>query len=462
MNREALYEALGDIDEMLLERSEKAPATGRKMWKMLLPLAACFAVVLLSAALLGRDFFSSDPIAATEALKPTQTATEAAHEPTRSMPQPTGPATIATEPRETVPAISPDSWELVYNEANFSADPLIATPFGYFAEEMSQAQISRLLPDALMEREDIRGTAHYKAGNELWYASLNVPVGNYFVKVLFERYPTCMLGKPDGVTSVCGDVEYYVMEWIREKKIQKNTYVPTETPGVYMVEKVETGEVELITEKLEAEANINGVPVFFIMYVDNRSGNGDAEKQAFKEVLSAFATYPEYLPASSKITPLEPQNSFYYVYYDCSLEKARKDETFGSYLPRQMPENWKIVYLERKYREGADPVNSLQMIVVEEEEQIYFSWNISEASPVSARLQSQEKITRLMTQMGRVDLNCGGAAVQVRNLRYENEIDSQWLYEQLAALPMLPQQVKAAVCTGAARVEYQRYLEVLG
>lgn len=454
MTREDLYVSIGAMDDDLLERSEKAQVTGRKMWKRLLPLAACFGVVLLSAALLGREFRAPDPITATDAPKPTQAATEAATMPTQSLLQPTGPATVVTEPtRETVPPISPDSWEVVYNEVYSDINTLIATPFGYFTEELSREQIELLLPDALRGREDISGTAHYKAGNELWYAAIHVPVGDYSVTVLFEEHPTCMLGKPEGVTSVCGDVEYYVMEWMWEKKIKRSKYIPTETPGVYMVEEVETGEVERLPQQLEAEATINGVPVFFLMSVNIRYSNGDAEKQAFKEVLSAFATYPEQLPASSELTPLEPQNSFGYVYYGCSLEEARKDETFGSYLPRQMPENWKIILLEREYWEERN-INSLRMEVVTEE-QIRFSWSISEAGPLTVLPQSQAEVTRLMMENRRIDLNYGGVSVCVWAGYDEEMIDCQWLWEQLAALP-----VKPLVRPGLAGTDQQRRLEL--
>ena len=171
MNREELYESIGGIDEDLLERSEKTAASGKRVWKVLLPMAACFGVLILSAALLGQSFFAVEPTVPTESAEPSQPPTETMQQPTET-----------TEPaREPIPPISPDSWEVVYNDYTDGIDNLIVAPFGYFTEDMSQEQIKLLLPDALLERTDIEGRAYYKAGNEVWYARIWMQVDGYAV-----------------------------------------------------------------------------------------------------------------------------------------------------------------------------------------------------------------------------------------------------------------------------------------
>lgn len=106
MNREELYESIGGIDEDLLERSEKTAASGKRVWKVLLPLAACFGVLLLSAALLGQNFFTVEPTVPTESTEPSQQSTETTQLPTASTiaptTAPTEPVTDGTIPQDSI------------------------------------------------------------------------------------------------------------------------------------------------------------------------------------------------------------------------------------------------------------------------------------------------------------------------------------------------------------------------
>ena len=425
MNREELYESIGGIDEDLLERSEKTAASGKRAWKVLLPLAACFCVVLLSAALLGQNFFTVEPTVPTDSSELSQQTVETTQQPTET----TLKTTETTEPtRETVPPISPDSWEVVYNDGGSGIDALIAAPFGHFTEKMSREQIKLLLPDALLERTDIEGRAHYKAGNEVWFASIVIPIGEYSVSVRYKENPTCLLGGPEGTTSVCGDVEYLVMEETREKKITKEKYIKTETPGVYWVEEEETGEVEVIIERLRAVTTINGVPMFFFMDVESKCA--EEEKKIFKEILTAFATYPEGMPAIDEIKPMEPRNSYYYNY---SLEEARKDETVGSYLPQQIPETWEIYSVER-YFEESSKTDKLELAVMTEK-QAFLYWRMSAGDSDTVRLYSRAEMENLLMQQGYIDINYGEVTVSVWFGEYnKDKIDYQWICDQLILL----------------------------
>lgn len=428
MNREELYESIGGIDEDLLERSEKTAASGKRVWKVLLPLAACFGVLLLSAALLGQNFFTVEPTVPTESTEPSQQPTETIQQPTETTQRPTE----TTEPtRETIPPISPDSWEVVYNDYTDGIDALIAAPFGYFTEKMSQEQIKLLLPDALLERTDIEGRAYYKAGNEVWYARIWMQVDGYAVGVFYKYYPTCIIESFKGIASVCGDVEYHVMEETREKKITKKKYVETETPGVYWVEEEETDEVELITERLRAEATINGVPMFFFMDVESKYA--EEEKKIFKEILTAFATYPEGMPAIDEIKPMEPRNSYYYNY---SLEEARKDETFGSYLPQQIPEDWDVRSVERFYEEETQ-TNELVIYVKPDEREGWYVWTLIAGDRTGSDTDTLQLSPELVKQyVERYEpISIGNGEIKVRiGSKWRDYHDYQWICDQLISL----------------------------
>ena len=197
---------------------------------------------------------------------------------------------------------------------------------------------------------------------------------------------------------------------------------------MYWVEEEETGEVELIIERLRAEATINGVPMFFFMDVESKYA--EEEKRIFKEILTAFATYPEGMPAIDEIKPLEPRNSYYYNY---SLEEARKDENFGNYLPQQIPETWEIYSVER-YFEESSKTDKLELAVMTEK-QAFLYWRMSAGDSDTVQLYSRAEMENLLMQQGYIDINYGEVTVSIWFGEYnKDKIDYQWICDQLISL----------------------------
>lgn len=261
MTKEQLYESIGQLDDRILENSERQERKPQKLWKWL-ALAACFVLIVSLIARFPDSVHepASDDLPAAD--MPVR------DEPADDMPEAAPPADEPAadapldEPMDE-PADMPDAAaaEFFYNDAEVWP-VLMEDPADYDLETLREEDKAAVLPDGL----DGECMAGYWDSGKLLDVIIEmetvVPDSELVVWMLRTSNDLRYVDAGEPVVSQCGDVEY-TLYW-----------------GHY---ETDVGRRFMLT----ATAELNGVECAFEMY-----GPWDAMEQAkaeFEEILKAFA-----------------------------------------------------------------------------------------------------------------------------------------------------------------------------
>lgn len=165
MNKEQLFESMNGIDDEILEKSERGKAK-TKLWRILVPAAACLCLVLIVAA-------------------------------------------IAVPAREAPPRQV--EGEVHYNEA----ESWIAQeqPYTPFAKSLSEEELKQILPAKTVDWMIFSGTAFFGENRDIYYVDLGITAshGKTGITVYLGTDMTSMTSD-DPMISQYGDVAYIVHE----------------------------------------------------------------------------------------------------------------------------------------------------------------------------------------------------------------------------------------------------------
>lgn len=289
MKKEQLFESIGGIDEEILARSEKMVQKKSDFWKILIAAAACFGVIM-AAVFVFPNWFSdeTEKIAEDSIINDTQQCLEKKEE------------SHGTQL----------AWNIYYNETETIMDSSRKNIPGYFTEELSNLELKAVQPERTEEWMQYSGYGGFDGEGELInvYLDVTTTIPDCSVSVILSGNPINQCGelmeKP--ISSLCGEVEYQVYQCnISSKCIL-----------------------------LEAESKIHDTYLRFTM--ETASENVDKAKADFKTVLECFAEFQkeESAPNISIVTA-----EYIPEWFDqkLTLEEARKEADFGSYMIQEIP-----------------------------------------------------------------------------------------------------------------------------
>ncbi len=402
MNGDKLFEAIGAIDEEILERSD-APDQPRRRFSFLKAIAACLTLAVTLSFLY---VLVKKRISDYTAVIPSANTTS---------PQP---------PRKVVD--SP-----FYNEAHW----FMVAPenFSYTMNRLSTEETKNFCPDQSAQWMDFSGVVFLLDGTTPYRLYLSTPstVENNEIGIMIGPYTPSVAAGYDAVYYRCGDVEYAM--WEKEDTAADNW-------------------------EIGAQATIHGVPVYFQM---DKIASADLEtaKADLEALLLCFSEYPaDKLDISQIVVSSQP----HYTMLKCTREEIEKISEYGILLPHddKLYENDSI-FSENDtvwFTNFADI--SIIDAEFEKDGEVYLCWIISyderwsdeEASlspslpleevslPPSlilARELSLEKVEEAVNYRKRENdgeisfaVDYGDALVDIE----AKDVSAKWLYEQLIAV----------------------------
>ncbi len=407
MNGDKLFEAIGAIDEEILERSE-APVQPKRRFSFLKAIAACLTLAVTLSFLY---VLVKKRISDYTAVIPSANTTS---------PQP---------PRKVVD--SP-----FYNEAHW----FMVAPenFSYTMNRLSTEETKNFCPDQSAQWMDFSGVVFLLDGTTPYRLYLSTPstVENNEIGIMIGPYTPSVAAGYDAVYYRCGDVEYAM--WEKEDTAADNW-------------------------EIGAQATIHGVPVYFQM---DKIASADLEtaKADLEALLLCFSEYPaDKLDISQIVVSSQP----HYTMLKCTREEIESRSEYSILLPHDD----KLYQNDSVFSENDTVVftnfEDISIIAAEFRKggEVYLRWIISYAegwsdkevysssSLVLARELTQEKVEELVeNSKGENDgeisfaIDYGDAIISIE----AKDVSAQWLYEQLIAarLRLELSQFQTMVATG--------------
>ena len=300
MRKEDFADIFGDIHENYIQEAEtmkaKKPARRR-----LVAMAACFCLLLAAAAAVPHFLPGTLPV------PPVNHESPVLDEPIRDDPVPEPPfENMPVQPEGTEPAEKPRvPWTVHFNKPTSVLSAERAMIKGYFTEELSDAELASLKPDADMT---CSGYAVFDQKGNLLDVKLTVSASmleNPVAVAITDYYfGPCYVLPGDELVTVCERVEYRAYQY--------------ELGG---------------TTTLAADAIIGDL--YFHFSVDTTKARLEQAKADFQYVLECFACYEEGKPDLSVVKPEEIPELMEKMF--ATLSEARTEADFGQYLPTELP-----------------------------------------------------------------------------------------------------------------------------
>ena len=283
MRGQEMLDLMTDLDPAYIEAAAQKPRVRKPVWHRWAAMAACFCLLLAVAAVTPQLFRKpvvtppdiTDPTHQTD---PLQSEGEDNTEPVRM------------------------HWDACFNEVGALVSTDRANIQAIFTEELDEADLDVLMPGRWFDDMSCSGYAAFDNHGNLLDVFLEVDTVT--VRMMADLFQPYHVQPEDLTASVCGDVEYYLWQYISEDNVT-----------------------------LGADASINGQAVSF--GVETTSEEMEQAKAAFQRVLECFAHYGDGKPDLSAITPDEIPALTDVVFN--SLEDAQAEQDFGRYLPPKLP-----------------------------------------------------------------------------------------------------------------------------
>lgn len=294
MNERQLLEAMSGMDDTLLARSEKT--AHNKLWKKVLPLAACFCLIV-AAAWIGIS---------------------------GNLPRP-----AATQPDATVPQqqLSYD-WEVSYNRSESIHSFDRALPLGYFTEKLNERELDAVMPEKSYDWMKVSGVAGFSGEGKLLNVQLQITTQNpdACVDLIIGDDLDCCVVVTDIVLSKCGELEYSVYQYTSDNQ----------------------------DYKLEAIVNFGNVPAKFSMIVPGEQM--EEAKADFEAILECFAWYEAGEPDLAAVTAdYIPE----WYDKQITWDEAAADQRFGALWLSGMPEGFSAESIRRHKDQHNDYLSGL-------------------------------------------------------------------------------------------------------
>lgn len=311
MNRKDLYRSFSEVEDDILERSESAaPKTKRPVWQSWVPAAACFCLLMATAA-------------AVPGLVPEIPAAPDVTDP----PAGSGP-TLSEGNDHTEGPWNP--WKAHFNKVEAVLDGARVYVPGYFTEALSAEEIAAIEPGMRHEWMRYSGCGAFDGSGNLLLVYLNVtttvPENSVCVTVSQNWADRDYVLEDAPVISICEDVEYRVYQWNSED-----------------------GSVTLA-----ADAAIHG---YTFAFTSKTSGQDLAQaKEDFTRVLECFAYYAEGKPELSAIVADKIPE-----WFDNALShgEALEDPDYGAYMLQTVPGGFSQESIRRYKDQTSDYLSGL-------------------------------------------------------------------------------------------------------
>lgn len=390
MNGEKLFEAIGAIDEEILEKSE-AFVQPKRRFSFLKAIAACLALAVTMSFLyvLVKKRISDY----TASMLPANTTS------------PQSPRKVVDSP--------------FYNEGHLFA--VAPENLSYTMNRLSAEETKNFCPDQPAQWMDFSGVVMLLDGATPYRLYLSTPsrLENNELGIVIGPYAPSVAAGEDAVRYRCGDVEYAMWE----------------------LEDTASGSWEI-----GAQATIHGVPVYFQM---DKVASVDLEKAKvdFEEMLLCFSEYPADRLDLSKIVVSSKPHSWM---LKCTREEIESRSEYSILLPHDdklyqndsiFSENDTVVFtnfedisiIAAEFRKGGEVYLSWFISYAE-------GWSDEEASPgpslILAREMTQKKIEEMVNSSKRENdgdisftVDYGDAMINIE----AKDVSAQWLYDQLIA-----------------------------
>ncbi|MBQ6889758.1 MAG: hypothetical protein IJN53_01885 [Oscillospiraceae bacterium] len=387
MNADKLFEAIGAMDEDILERSEYAEP--KRRFRLLEALAACF--VLLSCLTVVAVLVKNRRLGPAANMPSLEfTTTQSQHE-------------VVDHP--------------FYNEGHWFM--IAPENLSYTMNRLSAEETKDFCPDQPAHWMDFSGVVMLLDGATPYRLYLSTPstVEKNEIGIMIGPYTPSVAAGDDAVYYRCGDVEYAMWEY----------------------EDTDSGSWEI-----GAKATIHGVPVYFQM---DKIASADLEKAKadLEALLLCFSEYPADKLDISKIVVSSQPHSWM---LKCTREEIESRSEYGILLPHDdklyendsiFSENDTVLFTN---------FEDISIIAAEFEKggEVYLRWFISyaegwtdeESSPspslILARELSLEKVEELVENSkcendGEISftIDYGDAIISIET----KDVSAQWLYDQL-------------------------------
>ncbi len=324
MKKEILFEAIGEIDDELIDRSEKSPTKKRgKIIPFALAAAACLVLICVGAGRMisqgiGFDFTTGGYTQATT----TGAAPEDCVETEEAVPEDTPEWAIDTGNETAVAPTDREGgeilrdWEVIYNHYD-DVELLAADRLPGFTEELLSTEIAAVKPDMWYGWMDFSGFAEFSYhSGELCFVRMNVTTNteeNVVVTVSpYEGFgDCCVVVYPDAEKTDINGTEFKVFShyWDDER--------------LY----------------LWATMEKNGT---YFRFEHTVSAENEAQAKAdFNAVLECFSNYSDGFP---KLELVKADNIPEYINEELSHSEALENEAFGAYVPKEGPAGFGETY----------------------------------------------------------------------------------------------------------------------
>lgn len=328
MKKEILFEAIGEIDDELIERSEKTPANGRGRLIPFVSIAAaclvlvCFGVGRMVSQGIGFDFTTGGYTQATTEAAPREEEAPEATEENSQLADDAAPEDAAIVDNTAGPRAEGGDegplrdWEVNYNHYS-DLELLAADRLPGFAEELTEAEINAIKPAMWYDWMDFSGFVEYsyQDGN-LCYIRMNVTTNtDEDVIVTLSPYEgfgdCCVVIYPDAKTTDINGTDFKVFSY-----------------------NYDDGRIYLW-----ATMERNGTYFRF-----EHTVSSDFETQAkadFEAILECFSDYADGFP---KLELVKPEEIPEYINEELSHREAMENEAFGAYVPENGPDGFDETY----------------------------------------------------------------------------------------------------------------------
>ena len=318
MKKEILFEAIGDIDDDIIEESETVTAKKGKILPFALAAAACLVLICVGAFRLA-DLGVITGFTSAETASPPENAEAIIEEdmeeaaPEELPPQAEEGKDITGGYVDGNGVYTPhNSYSVVYNHYD-EVELLAADRLPGFTEELSDDEFEAILPTKKLDWMDISGFAEfsYVDGN---LCCVRMNVGSNLeedIIVTLSAYEhfgdCCVVVYPDAT-----------MSNINGKVFSVNSHY--------------WNDDELY---LWATTEINGTYIRFEFTV-----HPDDEKQAKKDFESVLECFTHYSADSPKLYKVKPKVIPEYFDEDLTPHTATENEAFGAYVPKNGPDGF--------------------------------------------------------------------------------------------------------------------------
>ena len=318
MKKEILFEAIGEIDDELIEESELIPKKKGKILPFALAAAACLVLICVGAFRLANLGVITNFTSAETASPPENAEAVIEEDMEEAAPEELPPQ--AEEGKDVTGGYadgngvytSPNNPNIVYNHYDEVALILAESPPS-FTEELNDDEFTAILPKKTYDWMDISANAVFSYwGGNLCDVNLQVTTSlNENISVTLSHYE-------DG-----GDLLVEVQPGAQQSSINGMEY---------QVFSHYWNDNELY---LWATTKINGTYIRFEFTV-----HPDDEEQAKKDFEAVLECFSHYSGGAPDLNKVQPEVIPEYFNEDLTPHTATENEAFGAYVPKNGPEGF--------------------------------------------------------------------------------------------------------------------------